>query len=77
MPDYMVNFIENTMSLRTLIEKLGEGLNELKGILTLKKNNINYLDHQELPETKLPTKELEGFLAPDIYVAEDGLLLHQ
>jgi hypothetical protein len=39
------------------VDKLGEGLKELKGIATHRKNNINKRDHSELPRTKPTTKK--------------------
>jgi hypothetical protein len=47
---------------------------------TRKNNNINQPDSPELPGTKPPTKEYtrrDPWLAPAVYVAEDGLVRDQ
>jgi hypothetical protein len=61
------------------MEEVGEGLKELKGVATHRRNNsINELDPSELPGTKLPIRVYMGqSMASAIYVAKDGLIWHQ
>jgi hypothetical protein len=55
------------------VKELGEGLKELNGFATYKKNNNNNQpDAPEVQGNKLPTKEYA--CAPVAYVAEDGLI---
>ena len=46
------------------------------GLQPHKKNNVGGLDDPVLPVTRPPTKECTGgrFMAPDTYVAENGLV---
>jgi hypothetical protein len=39
------------------MEKLGKDERSRRGLQSHRKNNINYVDNPELPETKPPTKE--------------------
>jgi hypothetical protein len=58
------------------VEVLEKGPKELKGFATHKRNNINQPELPELSGTKPLTKEYtrrEEPMAPDVYVAEDGL----
>jgi hypothetical protein len=52
----------------------GRGLEEQMRIATPWKNNIGWPDYPVLPKSRPTTKiYLGGSMAPDTYVAEDGL----